>query len=1347
MHQLLPQFILEKYKNKEQSGSMSAISLFVDITGFSSLTDQLMSEGTEGSEKLAETMRSVFTPLINTIYHYNGFVATLAGDAINAIFIHENNKAINDALECVSHMPFILEHLEGDLEFSARFGLAYGEVKWGIVESETKTQTSYYFSGTAIDKAVESQQKAGNNQILVHESLYQKLADSSDLGLDALSLEKIEEELYLFSQRSSTSIEAQVNELNKETLELSQNFFPKQILEQELFGEFRQVVNVFIYLPTVRTETQLKLFMQSLFALQESYGGMLNRLDFSDKGTHLYLFWGAPITYENDIERALSFILDLQSQTSLAISAGLSYRMSHAGFIGSSLREEYTCYGRGVNLAARLMVDAPRGEVWLDEEIAKRVESSFDVELEGEFKFKGFSAKEKVFVLYERKEESENFFEGGLLGREEELKILETFIKPIFENQYAGNLVVTGEAGIGKSHLLKGLEDSELAKDSLWLSCQTNQILVSSLNPFTYILKKYFGTSDSQGENRNKRNFNRKLNNLIDTCADPELADELDRTQSFLGALLGLKWPDSLYEQLEPKSRLENSFLALIAFFQTLSLEQPLVLLVEDVHWLDSDSKTFLLRLQRVVNSSEESFAIAVLLTARPTENALPEALNYEILELNELNLTNIQSLITNSLGNASEELINLVFERSQGNPFFAEQIIRYLQEEKQVVLKDDIWQLSPNQKKKALPLDVRSVLIARIDRLSQDIKELVQTAAILGREFEVQLLSQIMQSEDLSLKLNEAEKAAVWTSLSELRYLFKHALLRDAAYDMQLVSRRKALHKLSVEALENVYKHDLENHYAELAYHSEQAQLTEKAKRYLELAGDSAKEAYQNEQAIDFYTRALTLSSENDKGSFFELKLKREAVYGVLGQHKVQQVELDDLRELAEQLDDDAQIRTLIRKAIFCFERSEYEQSIEIAQEALKQLEFYDNTYYLAEVHLVLGRVYSVYQTYNAEVDLNASEEHLKKSIELAELSQNKELQAQGLTYLGMLYRYNYDTKAKNYFEGALVLTKNLVTKSALFNRLGSIARRLEDYDGAQKLYEEALLLDQKTGHKVRTANTFFLLGLLLFNKHELVDANTWFAKAHKAAQELQNEGLIFNARYMTTNIAWKKGKLSKALEAHLNHYTAIQSTSSRGKLVLQEVIGLAFSCLGRLKEAETYVKAYLQAITPLQYKYDEIKTREFLTDIYIDLDDLEQAAEQLMKAQDLIKASTKIESSGGAIQTTEELKARLFLTNAKLALHMNKHDEAEQHLDKTLPLTNSFKFETSEFSYFFYRLYLVLKTLNRSEARPILNQTYQQIMKVANKVAHTEEELKQYWQEDRFMRGIVEAWQAENL
>ncbi len=172
--------------------------------------------------------------------------------------------------------------------------------------------------------------------------------------------------------------------------QVMRRFFPELLINQPHSGEFRHIVSLFISLPTVRNEAQLASFMTTVFELQEQYGGLISALDFGDKGSNLLLFWGAPVTLENDPERALSFILDLQSLTSIPINAGVTYHMAYAGFLGAECLDEYNCYGRGINLAARLMTSAPRGEIWVGEQIVRLAQAHFDFEPAGEMAFKGF---------------------------------------------------------------------------------------------------------------------------------------------------------------------------------------------------------------------------------------------------------------------------------------------------------------------------------------------------------------------------------------------------------------------------------------------------------------------------------------------------------------------------------------------------------------------------------------------------------------------------------------------------------------------------------------------------------------------------------------------------------------------------------------------------------------------------------------------------------------------------------------------------------------------------------------------------------------------------------------------
>ncbi len=152
-----------------------------------------------------------------------------------------------------------------------------------------------------------------------------------------------------------------------------------------------------------------------------------------------------------------------------------------------------------------------------------------------------------------------------------------------------------------------------------------------------------------------------------------------------------------------------------------------------------------------------------------------------------------------------------------------------------------------------------------------------------------------------------EAERAAIWSPLRQLRYLFRHALLRDAAYSMQLQAHRRELHALALDALESLYAAELNFHYPELAYHSEQAALVDKARYYLRQAADSARDAYQNADSLDYYSRALNLVPGDELREHFVLLVERVLLHRRLGNSSLEAVDLDRLEQLAGQLNDEA--------------------------------------------------------------------------------------------------------------------------------------------------------------------------------------------------------------------------------------------------------------------------------------------------------------------------------------------------------------------------------------------------------------------------------------------------------
>jgi len=942
VHNIVPEFIIENFKAARYRGSFRAASMFLDISGFSAMTDELMQHGQHGAEVLTGLMRAVFDPIVNAIFGQGGMIVGYAGDAITALYfvdiddLSTARRALASATAIQGGLQAKSSHETpyGVFNVSAKIGIALGQVSWGILRSRSGEKATYYFRGDAVNEAVQAECQANTGDIVLDKKIYAEL--SHEVVADRLSsfylLQDVSGELPLSQSVTPLSIDSTIASV----------FAPADVINENLRGEFRQAVNLFMRIPELANE-QLENFMHNFFDLQAKYGGLIDRIDFGDKGCNMIVLWGAPVAYENDIGRALNFIFDLKTQVDFPVTAGLTYYISHAGYIGGQLFENYTCYGWGINLAARFMMNAPDGEVWLDERIAQRSKKRFNLEYVGKQNFKGFAQKQSVYVLRDRKSESEAFFQGEMLGRDAELQRLAEFVDPIWSGNFAGVMNTWGEAGMGKSRLVYEFRHSALFKEriALWAVCQSDQILRHSFNPLRYWLFRYFDILTGKDNRGRLRKFQKKLGDLISSTEDQELAAELQRTRSFLAALVDLNWPDSLYNQLDAQGRYDNTIIALISFLKAESLRQPLLLFIEDAQYLDEDSKSFLPRLKRALTAENSSYPIAILLTTRwqNTKILLEENFVDHDIDLNALPHAAISQMAAEILGQSADPaLVKLIDERAEGNPFFAEQILRYLQAEENLELRESGWAIRKNWKSSVLPADISTMLVARLDQLTHQVKEVVHTASALGREFDLQILSRMLVNDSfLEDEIAEAENASVWFPLSEIRYIFKHSLMRDVAYNMQLEARRQELHAIALDAIEELFADNLHQHYTELAYHSEQALLEEKARDYLRKAGDTARDSYRNLEAIDYYSRAIAHILPDNLFEKFDVLLERAAIYDRRGDRSSQIKDLDELEKLALKFEND-KYKALIwsTKAEYFYSISDFANSIECAKHAL---------------------------------------------------------------------------------------------------------------------------------------------------------------------------------------------------------------------------------------------------------------------------------------------------------------------------------------------------------------------------------------------------------------------------
>jgi len=1256
---LTPSSVLETYAANQLQEQGVAVCLFVDTAGFTPLTSTLVAHGAEGAEVLAQVLADIFTPLLALVYAQGGYVAGFAGDAFKAIFpgLGEESyqRAVTAAWQIRQQMltNAVQSTRFGDFRFAVKITMASGPVEWRIWRAGDNStgmaqRAALLFGGSALAQALAADPLAQADEIVMTAAVAAQLS-TPDATLEAIADH--------FRLRAWSITTPSVTLPAPHPSPLTDHFFPSELLLRQTQGEFRQVVTVFINLQMLPSGETAKHFAATLFRLLAQYGGYLCRIGQigdRDPGGTLLLFWGAPTSHENDVTRALHFALALQAAAPTPIRIGVTTALAYAGFVGSPLREEYTCYGAHVNLAARQMVMAGWGEIWLDEETTRLAGPAFTVTLHSQLRFKGFAEERPVYrLLRHQPVKAEPFYTGMMVGRAAELTLLQSALAPLAEGKSAGLITVIGEAGMGKSRLVyelqrqlegdrvKGWQGDKVNESgnvtlsplhpvtlSQWFRCQTDEILRHPLNPFRYWLRTYFNQSTSADEAANKQAFTNQLDDLMVVLgayeADENLKSksqnlkfEITRTRSFLAALVDLHWPDSLYAQVEPQLRLENTWTALKSLVLAESLRQPVILHLEDAHWLDADSQSFLTRLLQDV----PGYPLAVFVTRRPveetgrqgdkgtedrgTEDARLGTEGWGLgaftgpqltIRLNTLTAAEIRALAAGQLpGAPSSALVNLLLERAEGNPFFVEQLLRYLQEEAWLAEGPAGWQLrSTEAAPTRLPSGARALLVARLDRLPQPVKEVVQTAAVLGREFDTQVLSQMLVDDtNLADKLVTADQAAIWSAISQARYLFRHALLREAAYEMQLRAQVRRLHQRAGDAIRALFAERLAPYYPELAYHYDQAEIVNQAIHWYGLAGEQAAATYANRDALHAYSRALQLTPAAETQTRFQLLVGREEIFHLLGEVEAQREDLDALAAIAGQLGDATRLaQAELRRASHFRLTQDFNAALLATERAAVLAAQQSDPHLLARTQQHWGRVLWGMGKYDE------GQRHLEQALQLAQQSHDQQGEAEALTELGSIdfCQARYSAAQQRYTE-ALTRYQTIGKRQGEIGclaMLGTLASETADYECALTSLQEAYAVCQLSGYAYGAA---FVLGNLATNYIQVgryASARQCLAEALtncRKRQDIQSEAVYLDSLAVA---ALHEGDYAAVIR-HAGQALAIQQASGfrRFEAYSLTYLGDAHRHLSTLSAA---VEAYEQALAIRRDLGEEKLTLEIL-------------------------------------------------------------------------------------------------------------------------------------------------------
>jgi class 3 adenylate cyclase/predicted ATPase len=591
-------------------------------------------------------------------------------------------------------------------------------------------------------------------------------------------------------------------------------------------------------------------------------------------GDGIFALFGAPIAHEDHPQRALYAALRMQEEMRryadtlrakghppLLMRVGVNTgEVVVRSIRKDDLHTDYVPVGHSTNLAARMEQLANPGSILVTEQTYKLTVGYFEFKALGKTQVNGVEVPLTVYEvlgagpLRTRLQVAAQRGLTRFVGRQNELEQLRRALEQAKARH--GQIVgVMGEPGVGKSRLFYEFKLTSQGGCLVLEAYSLSHGKASSYLPVIELLKTYFQLQPQDDERQRQEKVTGKVLTL-----DRSLEEILP----YLFTLLGIVDPTSPLQQMDPQMRRRRTFDALKRLFLRESLNQPLMLIFEDLHWIDTETQGFL----DVLSESMASARLLLLVNYRPEyRHEWSTKTYYTPLRLAPLGKGEAEELLTFLLGMDTSlmALRRLILEKTEGTPFFIEEVVQTLIEERVVVGEQGNLQLKKAPTELHLSPTVQGVLAARIDRLGADEKELLHQLAVIGREFPWSLIRRVVPQPEEGLyrllaSLQRKEFLYEQPAFPETEYTFKHALTQEVAYNSVLQERRKALHERVAQAIEAQFHSRLEDRYGELAHHYSRSGNTEKAIDYLYFAGQQAIERSAHVEALQQLTEALAL-------------------------------------------------------------------------------------------------------------------------------------------------------------------------------------------------------------------------------------------------------------------------------------------------------------------------------------------------------------------------------------------------------------------------------------------------------------------------------------------------------
>ncbi len=1156
-------------KGQSLPGRTNGSALFADISGFTALAEALRNAlgPRHGAEELTRRIEAVYSALITQIEVYGGSVIEFAGDSVLCWFDEDLSlfgqteltgipgqlSVAQRAVACGVALQHAMQAFTrivlpdtSTAPLTLKVSIASGTARRFVV-GDPKIRWIDTLAGATVARTATAENHAHAGEIILDE------ATASILG-GSITIQEWREDT---ESGERFAVLGGVNWTIHHPLPMQpvpghleiEDLHPwvqaalverEQSVQAAFLTEFRPCVAIFVRFSGIDFDQEsagslLDAFVCQAQAIVARHGGTFLQLTIGDKGSYTYLNFGALSTHENDARRAVNSALELMETSALQLQIGITQGVMRVGAYGGETRKTFGALGDDVNLAARLMTNASVGEILVSGHIHKAIANQFAFEPRPPLPMKGKIEPLPVFAVTGRSQRSavrlqEPSYSLPMVGRTREMQIIHEKLDLAAKGQ--GQVIaIVAEAGLGKSRLVAEVIRSARRKGFVGYggACQSDGIHSPYL-AWKSIWGAFFDVDPDMPLRKQMRNVEGEI--------EDRAPDRLE-AMPLLTAVLDLNIPENDFTQnLEPKIRQSALHALLEDCLKSAAKDEPLLIVIEDLHWIDALSHNLLEGLAKALASHPMCFVLAY----RPPQLErlqvpwLEELPQFTRIELHELTVAEAESAIRAKLaqlypargGALPEGLVDALMRRAQGNPFYLEELLNYVRDRG----------LDPSDLQSIqLPDNLHTLILSRIDQLSEQEKMTLRVASVIGRLFRASWLTdyypelgsfpQVKAGLD---ELAEMDITPLDSPEPELAYLFKHIVTHEVTYESISFATRARLHEQLARYLESKAGSSpsgMSSLLDTIAFHYGRSENIAKKREYYRKAAEAAYSVSAFITAVEYSTRLLELTPDDDPARSV-LALGLAEMYLRLSDYPAARVAAQQA-EISAQSDADRASALAFLGNLLSSRLGNHQEAQKILEQAVPLARVCKDRLTLCRTLYALGaNLYDLGKWDESHIALD-------ESLSLARDLGDKTRELMALNRLAQLAYIQGDSDgAERLFQkmyAQAVAAGNREREAVAIGNLGGVAIERKDYVRARAYTQQSLVLSREVGVQDMVATVLLNLAEIDIALGELSTARTELRDGLALALRLGYMRVVLAVVTCFGYLAYAEGQAEQAL------------------------------------------------------------------------------------------------------------------------------------------------------------------------------------------------------------------------